>query len=95
MEILKRPIVTEKLTKSAEKDRVYGFEVIKKANKLEIKKAVEKLYGVRVTDVRTAIMPGKAKNRNTKTRVISGVRGSFKKAYIKVAEGETIELFGE
>lgn len=95
MEVLKRPLVTEKNTKSVENERVYGFEVNKKANKIEIKKAVENIYGVRVIDVRTAVMPGKAKNRFTKKRVISGVRGSYKKAFVQLAEGDTIELFGE
>jgi len=95
MEILRRPLVTEKNTKSIESQRVYGFEVAKKANKIEIKKAVENIYGVRVIDVRTSVMPGKAKNRFTKRRIISGVKGSYKKAFVQLAEGDTIELFGE
>ena len=72
----------------------YGFIVGRKANKLEIKKAVEEFYGVQVKDVNTAVMPGKAKSRNTKAGVVSGRKPAKKKAYVTVAEGETIDLYG-
>jgi len=72
----------------------YAFIVGRKANKIEIKKAVEQFYGVQVIDVNTAVMPGKAKSRNTKAGVVSGRKPAKKKAYVTVAEGESIDLYG-
>lgn len=95
MDILKKPVITEKQTKATDKYNTYGFVVDKKANKIEIKKAIEKMYGVNVTDVRTLIVPAKEKNRYTKAGILSGRKGSYKKAIIKVADGETIDFFSE
>jgi large subunit ribosomal protein L23 len=95
MDILKKPVITEKQTKDTDKYNTYGFVVDKKANKIEIKKAIEKMYGVNVTDVRTLIVPAKEKNRYTKAGILSGRKGSYKKAIIKVADGETIDFFSE
>ena len=95
MEILKKPLITEKASALSEKAGKYTFLVEKKANKLEIKKAVEKMYGVNVEEVNTLIIASKPKNRNTKTRVISGRKGSYKKAIVKVAAGETIDFYNE
>lgn len=95
MDILKKPLITEKQTKATDKFNTYGFIVDKKANKIEIKKAVEKMYGVNVTDVRTMIVPAKKKNRYTKAGILTGRKGSYKKAIIKVADGETIDFFSE
>jgi large subunit ribosomal protein L23 len=67
--------------------------VSKRANKLEIKKAVEQFYGVTVTDVNTAVAPGKNKTRYTKAGFIEGKKSSYKKAFVTVAEGETIDLY--
>jgi large subunit ribosomal protein L23 len=61
---------------------------------MKIKKAVEDFYGVQVTNVNTTVMPGKAKSRNTKAGVVSGRKPAKKKAYVTVAEGETIDLYG-
>ena len=72
----------------------YAFIVGRKANKIEIKKAVESFYGVQVINVNTAVMPGKAKSRNTKAGVVSGRKPAKKKAYVTVAEGESIDLYG-
>jgi large subunit ribosomal protein L23 len=92
-EVLVKPIVTEKSNKLTDKSRTYSFRVARKANKLEIKKAVEEFYGVTVTDVNTVVVPGKAKSRFTKAGFISGVKPAYKKAYVTVAEGDTIDLY--
>lgn len=95
MDILKKPLITEKASAISEKAGKYTFLVDKKANKVEIKKAVEKMYGVNVEDVNTLVMPSKPKNRNTKTAIISGRKSSYKKAVVKVADGETIDFYNE
>lgn len=92
-EVLIKPILSEKANAQQEKLRRYAFRVSKKANKLEIKKAVESFYGVTVVQVNTSVSPGKNKSRFTKAGVISGRKPSFKKAYITVAEGENIDLY--
>lgn len=92
-EVLIKPILTEKANSQQEKLRRYAFKVAKKANKLEIKKAVESFYGVTVTAVNTAVSPAKDKSRYTKAGIISGRKPSYKKAFVTVAEGETIDLF--
>jgi len=92
-EILFRPIVTEKLTALGEKLNRYGFIVDKRANKIEIKGAIEKMYGVSVTAVNTITYAGKIKSRNTKSGVIKGQRNSFKKAIITVNEGDKIDFY--
>jgi len=92
MSILKRPLLTEKASAQNE-EGVYGFIVATDANKIEIKKAVEKAYGVNVKSVRTINYLGKKKSRYTKSQVISGRAASFKKAIVKVAEGEVIDFY--
>ncbi len=92
-EILFRPIVTEKLTALGEKLNRYGFIVHKRANKIEIKSAIEKMYGVSVVAVNTITYAGKVKSRNTKSGVIKGQRNSFKKAMITLKEGEKIDFY--
>ena len=92
-DILIKPILTEKANAQQDKLRRYAFKVAKKANKLEIKKAIEGFYGVTVTNVNTAVVPGKNKSRFTKAGVISGRKPSYKKAFVTVAEGETIDLY--
>ena len=92
MNILIKPVITEKMTDESEKFNRFGFIVDRRANKLEIKDAVEKMYGVSVEKVRTMVYPGKAKSRNTKGGVISGRTNSYKKAIIDVAEGESIDF---
>jgi len=69
--------------------------VNKDSNKIEIKNAIEKLYNVSVDSVNTAIMPGKPKSRNTKSTVVRGVKASYKKAFVTLTPGETINIFGE
>lgn len=94
MNILIKPVITEKMTDESEKYNRFGFIVDRRANKLEIKDAVEKMYGVSVEKVRTMVYSGKAKSRNTKGGVISGRTNSYKKAIVDVAEGESIDFYG-
>jgi len=92
-EILIKPILTEKANAQQEKLRRYAFKVNRRANKLEIKTAVEQFYGVNVLEVNTLVVPGKNKSRSTKAGVISGVKSGYKKALVTVAEGESIDLY--
>jgi len=92
-DVLIKPILTEKANAQQEKLRRFAFKVARNANKLEIKTAIEKMYGVTVNDVNTVVVPGKLKSRSTKAGIISGVKPSYKKAYVTVAEGETIDLY--
>ena len=94
MNILIKPVITEKMTDESEKFNRFGFIVDRRANKLEIKDAVEKMYGVSVEKVRTMVYPCKAKSRNTKGGVITGRTNSYKKAIVDVAEGESIDFYG-
>jgi large subunit ribosomal protein L23 len=94
MSVLIKPVVTEKVSALNEQGK-YGFIVDRKANKVEIKKAVEKMYGVTVEDVNTMVYLGKKKTRYTKSRVISGRTPSFKKAIVTVAEGDVIDFYSE
>ena len=92
-EILIKPILTEKANAQQEKLRRYAFKVDRRANKLEIKTAIEQFYGVNVLEVNTLVVPGKNKSRSTKAGVVSGVKSGYKKALVTVAEGETIDLY--
>jgi large subunit ribosomal protein L23 len=93
MNIIVKPIITEKMTAISEKLHRYGFIVDKRANKLQIKGAIKELYGVEVESVNTMNYSGKLKSRFTKTGVISGRTNAFKKAVVTLAEGETIDFF--
>lgn len=93
MDILLKPIVTEKMTAQGEDMNRFGFIVDRKSNKIQIKKAVEELYGVNVVSVNTMVYPGKNKSRYTRTGIISGKTKSFKKAIVTLAEGETIDFY--
>lgn len=92
-DILIKPILTEKANAQQDSLRRYAFKVARKANKLEIKKAIESFYGVTVTKVNTSVVPGKNKSRFTKAGVISGRKPAYKKAYVTVAEGENIDMY--
>src|SRR5579864_1592927 len=92
-EILVKPILTEKANGQQEKLSRYAFKVARKANKLEIKNAIEAFYGVTVVEVNTLVVPGKNKTRYTKAGFIKGVKPAYKKALVTVAEGETIDLY--
>ena len=93
-DVLIKPILSEKANKQSEKMNRYSFVVDKKANKLEIKKAVESFYGVTVDNVNTIVVPSKAKSKYTKAGFITGRKPAKKKALVTVAEGETIDLYG-
>ena len=92
MQILKKPIVTEKVSVQNESG-TYGFIVDKQANKIQIRDAVEKIYGVTVEKVRTMNYQGKKKSRYTKSRIITGRSSNFKKAIVQVADGEVIDFY--
>ena len=92
-EILKKPVITEKMTELGEKLNRYGFVVDRKANKLQIITAVEKMYGVSIKSVNTMVIAGKAKSRFTKGGVVSGQTGAYKKAIITLEEGEIIDFY--
>ena len=81
------------MTAISEKLNKYAFIVDKRANKLQIKQAVQDLYGVQVESVNTINYEGKLKSRYTKTGIISGRRDAFKKAIVTLAKGETIDFF--
>ena len=93
MDILKKPVVTEKMNRITEKQPRYGFIVHKNSNKLQIKKAVENMYGVTVESVNTMIYRGKTKSRGTKTGVVSGQRPNTKKAIVTLKKGDSIDFF--
>ena len=92
MSTLKKPLVTEKVSALNEKGK-YGFIVDSEANKVEIKKAVEKQYGVTVERVNTMVVMGKKKTRYTKAGVLAGRKPSYKKAIVTLAEGEVIDFY--
>ena len=93
MEILVKPIITEKMTAQGEKLNRYGFVVAKDANKIEIKAAVEKMYSVKVDSVNTQQYVGKVKTRNTTRGVAIGRVNRNKKAYVTLKKGEVIDFY--
>jgi len=93
MNILIKPIITEKMNALGEKLNRFGFVVQKNANKIQIKKAVEELYGVDVQAVNTINYSGKEKSRYTKTGLIGGRTRAIKKAIVTLAQGETIDFY--
>lgn len=92
-EVLLRPVLTEKVNNQMESSGRYTFVVDKRANKLEIKKAVEEFYGVKVNEVNTIVVPAKNKTRFTNAGFIEGQKPSYKKAVVTLHEGDTIDLF--
>ncbi len=92
MTVLIKPLITEKVSALNESGK-YGFVVDKRANKIQIKQEVEKMYGVTVESVNTMRYPGKTKARYTKSRVITGRTPSYKKAIVTVAEGDVIDFY--
>jgi len=93
MEILIKPIITEKMTAQGEKLNRYGFVVAKEANKLEIRAAVEKMYGVKVDSVNTQQYVGKVKTRNTTRGMAVGRVNRGKKAIVTLKQGEVIDFY--
>lgn len=93
MDILIKPIITEKMTEQGEKLNRFGFMVEKNANKIQIKKAVESLYNVTVDSVNTMVYAGKTKSRYTKTGIVRGRTKAYKKAIVTLKEGDTIDFY--
>jgi len=93
MEVLIKPIVTEKATALTEKLNRVSFVVNRRAKKIEIQKAIEKMYNVKVVSVNTMNYQGKSKSRFTKAGVIAGRSVAFKKAIITLAEGNNIDFY--
>jgi len=93
MSILIKPIITEKATANSELNNCFTFQVNNKANKIEIKKAVEAAYGVSVEKVRTINVRPDRSTKFTKTGIQHGKTNAVKKAIVQLAEGETIDLF--
>lgn len=91
--VLVKPLITEKMTRITEQLGKYGFVVDKSANKIEIKNAIEEMYGVTVESVNTLIMPSKQKRRYTRTSITEGKTKVIKKAIVTLAEGETIDFY--
>jgi large subunit ribosomal protein L23 len=93
MEIIIKPVVSEKMTDQSEKMNRYGFVVNHAANKIQIKKAVENAYGVTVESVNTMNYAGKSKSKFTKAGLIKGRTNRYKKAIITVSEGDVIDFY--
>jgi len=93
MNIINKPLITEKMTALTEQENRYGFVVDSNANKLQIKAAVEKMYGVSVETVNTMNFKGKLKSRFTKAGWVEGRTNKFKKAIVTLSEGDTIDFY--
>ena len=93
MNIIKKPIITEKMTNQSEKYNRFAFVVDRKSNKIEIKKAVEEMYDVIVDSVRTMVCIGKKRVRGTKSGMIQGRTSTYKKAIVTLAEGNSIDFY--
>jgi len=93
MSVLIKPLIAEKMTELSEKRNQYGFIVDRKANKIEIRKAIEGQYNVSVTSINTMIYAGKSKKRFTKSAILDGRTNHFKKAIVTVADGDVIDFY--
>jgi large subunit ribosomal protein L23 len=89
--VIKRPLVTEKGVTKKDGEQTLCFEVAPEANKTEIKSAVEKVFKVKVADVRTSTTAGKLRRRGR----FSGYRGDWKKAYVRLKAGEKMPEYAE
>ncbi|MCP3659553.1 MAG: 50S ribosomal protein L23 [Bacteroidetes bacterium] len=94
MSVLKKPIVTEKISQLNEKG-IYGFIVDNNSNKVEIRKEIEKDYSVKIEKVNTMRYSGKKKVRYKKTGILKGKTPSYKKAIIYLKEGEFLDFYGD
>jgi large subunit ribosomal protein L23 len=93
MKVIIKPILTEKLEEQTSKLNRVGFIVEKTATKDQIKRAVKELYDVEIVSINTAIYGGKMKSRHTKSGLIAGKTKAYKKAYVTLAEGQTIDFY--
>ncbi|RMF32087.1 MAG: 50S ribosomal protein L23 [Bacteroidetes bacterium] len=94
-QILIKPIISEKAEQLSDRQNQYSFVVNRKANKVEIRKAVEQFYNVNVQSVNTMIVPGKNKSRTTRSGMLRGRVPGYKKAVVTLAPGEEIDFYGE
>lgn len=92
-DILIKPIITEKMTELSDDYNKYSFIVNKNANKIQIRNAVEEMYGVTVDSVNTMRYRGKQRSRYTRAGIIRGKENSFKKAIVTLVEGDTIDFY--
>ncbi|MDT8411486.1 MAG: 50S ribosomal protein L23 [Vicingaceae bacterium] len=93
MEIIIKPVITEKMTSQTEKFNRYAFVVNRKANKIQIKDAIKDMYNVTVESINTMNYAGKSKSRYTKAGLVSGRTNNYKKAVVTLSEGEAIDFF--
>jgi large subunit ribosomal protein L23 len=93
MNIIIKPVITEKMTEQSDTFNRFAFVVDRSANKIEIKKAVEETYDVTVESVRTMVCIGKKRTRGTKSGFISGRTKTYKKAIVSLSEGDTIDFY--
>ena len=93
MNILIKPVITEKMTEQSETFNRFAFVVDRSANKIEIKKAVESTYDVTVESVRTMVCIRKKRTRGTKSGFISCRTKTYKKAIVSLSEGDTIDFY--
>ena len=91
--ILKKPLITEKMTEQGEDLNKYAFLVDRKANKIEIRNAIEEMYGVTVDSVNTMNYLGKQRMRYTQAGIIRGKEKDYKKAVVTLVEGDTIDFY--
>ena len=93
MSILIKPIITEKATAMSELSNCFSFVVKKSANKIELKEAVESTYGVSVKQIRTMNYPVQRTTKYTKKGLVSSLKGAYKKAIVKLADGDNIDFY--
>lgn len=98
MDVIIKPLFTEKATELSRKasrnnSYTYAFKVHRDATKEQIKAAIEKLYGVKVAEVRTALLPAKIRTRYTRKGISEARIPSYKKAYVRLAPGQTLNLY--
>jgi len=93
MSILIKPIITEKATDQSELNNCFSFVVRKSANKIELKEAVESAYGVSVKEIRTMNYPVQRSTKYTKKGLVSSMKGAYKKAIVKLADGDSIDFY--
>jgi len=90
-DVIRRPLITEKTSILREDGKTIVFQVATAANKIEIKRAIEQLLGAKVATIRTSIVHGKVKRQGR----FAGQRSDWKKAYVKLREGEKVPEFLE
>ena len=93
MSRLIKPIITEKATDQSELNNCFSFVVRKSANKIELKEAVESAYGVSVKEIRTMNYPVQRSTKYTKKGLVSSMKGAYKKAIVKLADGDSIDFY--